>query len=586
MPATIARPVAWGVSIALFVAGAVLTGRAASFSAELINTQRGASRTSPFNFQENSYRYEVAEGGQAIVVTKEAASGLTRLLNPSLKQYMEAGPDEPMSRLADPFGCYAYYARKAEVKAEGTEPIDGVPCTKQVLSSNGQVYVVAWFSEELGFPLKVEVPIFEQTVELRHIKRGPQDAALFALPAGYTPAPPPEEFAQPAWAGQVAGAPEAAVPFERTLDAGNILRVRPKAGQHLRLEVTNTRAEPCTFTAVAFKGGRALSDPSFETSTLEKDQAMSMTMTKGPSEADDLVLRTSAGAAKVKAAFVPADAPASGMPGASAVSGYEADVAAPPSVDMGARFEVAWTGPGANDDYVTVARPNQPPGGYVSMTRIREGNPVKIWAPSDPGDYEVRYILGRGARMLASVSITVNPVTANVQVAGPAKVADWIEVTWEGPAGEGDFVSVARPEQAPGASVGQVRVKEGNPVRLRAPSDAGDYEVRYILARGNKLLARSPVTIEPVVAALEAPATAVAGTDFEVRWTGPGYPEDFVAVARSNQPATANLGARPTRLGNPVKIKAPKEPGVYELRYILGRGNRLLARVTITVTAP
>jgi Ca-activated chloride channel family protein len=253
---------------------------------------------------------------------------------------------------------------------------------------------------------------------------------------------------------------------------------------------------------------------------------------------------------------------------------------------MGARFEVAWTGPGASDDYITVARSNQPPGAYVSMTRIREGNPVKIWAPSDPGDYVVRYVLARGAKVLASVSITVNPVTAAVQAAGPAKVADWIEVSWEGPAGEGDFVSVARPEQAPGASVSLVRVKEGNPVRLRAPSDPGDYEVRYILGRGNKLLARAPVTIEPVVAALEAPATAVAGAEFEVHWTGPGYPEDFIAIARSNQPTTANLGARPTRLGNPVKIKAPKEPGVYELRYILGRGNRLLGRATITISAP
>jgi hypothetical protein len=571
----------------LLFAGAVLTGRAASFSAELVNTQRGASQTGLFSFQDGGYRYEVAEAGQTTVVIRDAASGVLRLLQPSDKKYLEAGPDEPLSRLADPFGCYAYYARKAEVKPEGTEPIDGLPCIKQVVSSHGQVYVVAWFSEELGFPLKVEIPLFGQIVELRRVQRGPLDAALFAVPAGYTLAPPPEEFSQPAWAGQVPGAPEASAPFERTLEAGNILRVRPRQGQHLRLEVTNTRAEPCTFTAVSFKGGRALSDPSFETSTLEKDQEMTMTMTKGPSEADDLVLRTSAGAAKIKAAWLAAgSAGAPGGPAAPAAYEGGADVAAPATVDMGARFEVVWTGPGANEDYITVARPNQPPGASVSMTRIREGNPVKIWAPSDPGDYEVRYIQARGSKVLASVSLTVNPVGAAVRTADAAKVADWIEVTWEGPAGEGDFVSVARPEQAPGASLSLVRVKEGNPVRLRAPSDPGAHEVRYILARGNKLLARSPITIEPVVASVEATARAAVGTDVEVRWTGPGYPEDFIAIARSTQPTTANLGARPTRLGNPVKMKLPKEPGVYELRYILGRGNRLLGKTTITVVAP
>jgi Ca-activated chloride channel family protein len=35
-----------------------------------------------------------------------------------------------------------------------------------------------------------------------------------------------------------------------------------------------------------------------------------------------------------------------------------------------------------------------------------------------------------------------------------------------------------------------------------------------------------------------------------------------------------------------MKFHGPKEPGTYEVRYVLGRGKRLLAKTTITIAAP
>lgn len=376
-----------------------------------------------------------------------------------------------------------------------------------------------------------------------------------------------------------------AAPFERTLEAGNILRVRPRAGQQLRLDVGNPGAGPCTCTAVAFKGGRALSDPSHATCTLEADQTVTMTLTQGPNEADALVLRVRAGAAKIRATWVAAagaNAPTRTPP----VPDVAVELSGPAGADIASRFEVTWAGPGAAEDYLTVARPDQPPGAYLTMARLREGNPLKLWAPSDPGEYEIRYILGRGTKVLGRLPIAVHAVAASVQPAGPARVADWVEVTWEGPAADGDYVSIARPGQAPGASQGLARVKDGNPVRLRAPSDAGDYEVRYVLARGTRVLATALIVVEAVAATVGAPATIAAGAEVEISWSGPAYNEDYVTIARPNQPPGAYVVAKVTRQGNPAKLKAPKEPGVYEVRYILGRGPRLLARTAITVTAP
>jgi Ca-activated chloride channel homolog len=250
------------------------------------------------------------------------------------------------------------------------------------------------------------------------------------------------------------------------------------------------------------------------------------------------------------------------------------------------RLEISWNGPANPDDTITVARSEQPPGASINRTSVREGNPLKLWMPSDPGEYEVRYILGRGAKVLALSSLTITAVTAQVEVAGPVKAAAWIEVKWEGPARDGDYISVANLKQQPGANVGHTPVKAGNPLKVRAPSDPGEYEVRYILARGAKLLAKAPITINPVTAEVTAPAAAPAGAEFEVRWQGPGYPEDFVSLARANQPPGGNVNKMTVLKGSPVKLRAPKEPGTYEVRYVLGRGNRLLAKTAITITAP
>jgi Ca-activated chloride channel family protein len=156
----------------------------------------------------------------------------------------------------------------------------------------------------------------------------------------------------------------------------------------------------------------------------------------------------------------------------------------------------------------------------------------------------------------------------------------------QGPARDGDYISVASPGQAPGASVGRTLVKEGNPLKVRAPGDPGEYEVRYILARGGKLLAKAAITINPVTAEVRPPASAAVGAEFEVTWQGPGYAEDFIALARPGQPPGGSVSSAKVRPGSPVKLRAPKEPGSYEIRYVLGRGNRLLAKVVIAVESP
>ena len=74
---------------------------------------------------------------------------------------------------------------------------------------------------------------------------------------------------------------------------------------------------------------------------------------------------------------------------------------------MNSEFEVTWQGPGYKADYLSIARPDQKPSQYITYEYTNRGNPVKLRAPKEPGPYEVRYIMGRGSKLLGKASITI-----------------------------------------------------------------------------------------------------------------------------------------------------------------------------------
>ncbi|UCF95261.1 MAG: hypothetical protein JSW39_14275, partial [Desulfobacterales bacterium] len=111
----------------------------------------------------------------------------------------------------------------------------------------------------------------------------------------------------------------------------------------------------------------------------------------------------------------------------------------------------------------------------------------------------------------------------------------------------------------------------------------GTYEVRYILGHGSKLLAKTTIEIKAVSAKVQPPASAAVNAEFEVEWQGPGYKSDYISIARPDQRPSSYVTYTYTSRGNPVKIKAPREPGTYEVRYILGQGGKLLDKAKITI---
>lgn len=85
----------------------------------------------------------------------------------------------------------------------------------------------------------------------------------------------------------------------------------------------------------------------------------------------------------------------------------DASVSAPETASAGETIVVEWTGPDYHRDYIAVAEAGADGRHYENYTYTRDGSPVKLEMPADPGDYEVRYVQRQGRKILASRPLKV-----------------------------------------------------------------------------------------------------------------------------------------------------------------------------------
>jgi Ca-activated chloride channel family protein len=279
---------------------------------------------------------------------------------------------------------------------------------------------------------------------------------------------------------------------------------------------------------------------------------------------------------------------------------FPASVSIPDSVSAGKEFPVAWQGPERPYDFISIAEEGSKAGHTLNSGYVHTSNPITLIAPIDAGMYEVRYVLGRPYKILATSLIEVTAVEASVQGAKTAKPGVKTQVTWTGPNTQFDYISVARPDQAAGKYIAYQYTKNGSPVDVLMPTDAGEYEFRYVQhgrtlsgAARDKVIARQAVSVLETSASVDGPKTGKPGTKIAVNWQGPNTQYDYIAVAHPDQADGKYINYDYTKRGNPVTLTLPTEAGQYELRYVFYGKNadgrtvkRVMARQNIDVSAP
>jgi hypothetical protein len=253
----------------------------------------------------------------------------------------------------------------------------------------------------------------------------------------------------------------------------------------------------------------------------------------------------------------------------------------PAQVAGGASFQVKWTGPKNERDFVGIGDAKQKYGAYHYVS---EGSTLTFQAPDAPGTYQVRYFLAVDSTVIAEKPLTVGSVSASVSAPASIGVGASFKIQWSGPNNPRDFITIVKAGSPEKRYDAYAYTSAGNPVELRAPEQAGDYEIRYLTGQSYATLASAKIAVAGANATVKGPATAVAGGTFPVTWTGPNNQRDFINLVPKGAREGDSGSWAYTSKGSPAQMQAPLSPGEYELRYSLGQSYATLARTSIQIT--
>lgn len=259
------------------------------------------------------------------------------------------------------------------------------------------------------------------------------------------------------------------------------------------------------------------------------------------------------------------------------VTDTRVELAFNPSARLGETLTVDWSGPGTAGDYIDIVpRGYARTSGETSYAYTREGNPLDLPLPGEPGKYDVRYLLqtSEGRTVLKSVPLTLNDTPFAVSPDKASGVAgETFSVNWTGPGNDGDYVDIVRRgDDRTRGEKARTYVRSDNPLSIRLPGEPGAYDLRYVFvsSTGPSVKAVKPIAVTRADVTLDVPASVKAGESFPVDWTGPGYANDYLdLVPDGHTGASGELSYAYAIKEKPLSLRAPDKPGRYTVRYVL-----------------
>ncbi len=261
------------VSILLLSTFGAVDLQAAQFSADLIQSMDLMMTKGRIHVSDSRYRMDLQTPvGPDVVVIVDQEAKLTRVLVPMFKAYMEMPSDDQMSLMNDPFQAAESMLIHYSLEEIGSETIAGYSCTKQLILSKSEYgdsqIMNRWVCEELGFPLKLEMLMQEDTfTELSGIKEEPVDESMFQVPA---------DFEKTTWediSGRREGDPVLAAKadaYQKTrlvktklstrMSPGHEMHVLIREGVEVRVKSDLAFEKPFNLYVIPYRNGKALKE--------------------------------------------------------------------------------------------------------------------------------------------------------------------------------------------------------------------------------------------------------------------------------------------------------------------------------------
>jgi outer membrane lipoprotein-sorting protein len=178
----------WGMMLLVVAVILVLSGSsiAAEFSADLLLKQGGKTMTGKVYVKGDKTRQEFVQQGQKQITILRPDKGITWVLMPAEKIYMEMSSQEGAAY--DP-QLDLNIKDKAEIKLLGKETVNGYMCDKYqyIYRDTSMGTATQWVSKQLNVPIKTEYKSTSgyMLTEYKNIKEGNIQDSLFEVPGDY-----------------------------------------------------------------------------------------------------------------------------------------------------------------------------------------------------------------------------------------------------------------------------------------------------------------------------------------------------------------------------------------------------------------
>ncbi|SHF48532.1 hypothetical protein SAMN02745223_02761 [Devosia limi DSM 17137] len=167
-------------------------------------------------------------------------------------------------------------------------------------------------------------------------------------------------------------------------------------------------------------------------------------------------------------------------------------------------------------------------------------------------------------------------------------------ISFQGSARNVDYAGFTRRgEEAPDVSPSYGVLGGGetgnNPFTRTAPSEPGEYDL-ILAVTGQGIIARQPIEVVPPSNGFDAVGSVEPDKRFQFTWRGPNQVGQRIVIARPAAAPADYVGDWGAPFSNrktqTMRLRAPKEPGLYELRYISGNSQEILFSRAFGVGVP
>ena len=233
---------------------------AAEFSADLVITQPKETYTIKLFVKGDLYRLEKLDGEEKFLAIENRATNMTIGMDPEQKLYKEI--EGMAGAFVNPIKGWESMIERTEKKSIGTETVGGYECEHAVYNYPGETKSVleSWISSKLDFFVKYVVhydgEYGDGVMEITNVVEGPQDDALFVVPADYTREKTPEEIEMERPA--ITSSATAEAPVARRVAVGGQLIVRADPELSVRVKIENLIQDSSICRVVPYSGGQAV----------------------------------------------------------------------------------------------------------------------------------------------------------------------------------------------------------------------------------------------------------------------------------------------------------------------------------------